>query len=135
MPEQWPADLTLEIGVPQMFDPGDTDQVHTAVVRRPGLVNSVVLYPNWAMSGADTNTRTYTLTNLGQSGAGTAVVATLALASGVNLSRGVAKTITLGAAADRTVAPGDILAWGSAISGTGLPDPGGRIVIQQTLTS
>lgn len=130
----WPPDLTLEMSIPQMYDSGDTDQLHTITVKRPGLVNSVVLYPNWTMNGADTNTRTYTLLNLGQSGAGTAVVATLALTSGVNLTRGTSKTITLGAAADRVVAVGDVLAWRSAMSGAGLPDPGGRVVIQQTFT-
>lgn len=132
MPTMWPDDLTLEIGVPHMFDAGDVDQLHTITVKRPGVINSVVFYPNWTMAGANTNTRTYTLLNLGQAGAGSTAVATLALTSGVNLTRGVAKTITV-TAANATVAVGDVLAWRSVMSGTGLPDPGGRVVIQQTL--
>ena len=135
MPTPWPDDLTIETQVGQMFDNAGGDQMAMATVKRTGLVNSVVFYPNWSMSGANTNSRTYTLYNRGQSGAGTAVVATLALTSGVNLSKGVSKTITLGAAADRVVAIGDVLEWQSLHVLTGLPDPGGRVVIQQTHTT
>lgn len=132
MAEMYPPKLTTTFSVPQMFDADGSDQTVTHVIERPGLINSVALYPGWTMSGANTNTRTYTLLNLGQAGAGTAVVATLALTSGVNLTRGVAKTITLGAAADRVVVSGDTLMWRSAASGSGLPDPGGRVVIRQS---
>ena len=134
MPALWPPDLTLEISIPQQFDADAADQLHTVTVKRPGLINSVVFYPNWTVSGANTNTRTLSLINLGQSGAGSASCASLALTSGVNLTRGVSKEITLGTAANRTVAVGDVLAWRSIASGSGLPDPGGRVVIQQTFT-
>lgn len=134
MPVSWPEELTLTIDSPSMFDNDAGDQVQTVRVIRPGLVNSVELIPNWTLSGTNTNTRTYTLLNLGQSGAGSATVATLALTSGVNLARGVSKAITLGAGADRIVAAGDVLAWRSVASGNGLPDVGGQVVIQQSFT-
>lgn len=131
----WPPDLTLQAAVPAMFSADAADQVISmGRVARPGLINSVEFIPGWTMNGADTNSRTFTLLNLGQSGAGTAVVATLALTSGVNLTRGVAKVITLGAAADRVVAIGDSLIWRSAAVGSGLPDPGGRVVALQSFT-
>lgn len=135
MPTQWPDDLVLEVDVPSMFGGQDgADQMAMVTVKRPGVVNSVAFYPSWTMNGADTNSRTYTLYNRGQAGAGSAVVAQLALTAGVNLSKGVAKVITLGAAASRAVLVGDVLEWQSLHVGTGLPDPGGRLVVQQSFT-
>ena len=129
----YPRDLMYEMAAPAHYDNDGVDILTTVGrVRRPGVVNSVEIIPNRDMTGADTNSRTYTLYNRGQSGAGTAVVAQLALASGVNLENGVAKTITLGAAADRAVVLGDILEWQSLHVGTGLPDPGGLVVVKQS---
>lgn len=136
MANPYPPALEFRAVLPQMFDNDAGDQVQVVGrVQRPGLVNSVEIIPNWSMSGANTNSRTYTLKNLGASGVGTAVVATLALTSGVNLSKGVAKVITLGDAADRDIVVGDILVWESTRVGTGLPDPGGLIVVQQSSES
>lgn len=134
MPEIWPPKLTTEVGVPQMFDNDGGDMRVMMRVTKPGLVNAVTFYPGWNLSGANSNSRTLTLYNRGQAGAGTAVVAQLALTSGVDLSASVAKTITLGAAADRVVAVGDVLEWQSLHVGSGIADPGGRVLVQQTFT-
>jgi len=62
-------------------------------------------------------------------------VASLALTSGVNLAAYVSKEITLGAAADRVVAVGDVLVWDSLHIGNGILDAGGLVIVQQSLGS
>src|SRR4051812_27873407 len=67
-----------------------------------GTVTSVSYTPEAAITGANTEPPTFTLVNKGQSGAGTTVVATLAMTSGVN---GVAfdeKAATLSVVANAT---------------------------------
>lgn len=137
MPVVYPRDLTHEVGVDQMFDNDAGDKVAiVGRVQRPGTVNSVEYIPGWTMSGADTNSRTLSLYNRGPAGAGTTLVATLALTSGVNLTKFAAKVITLSATgANLNVAVGDVLQWESLHVGTGLPDPGGRVIVQQSLGS
>jgi hypothetical protein len=136
MPVTHPPDLTMTADVPSMFDADGADRV-TMVgrVRYPGTINSVEFIPNWTRAGANTNYRTLSLYNRGTAGAGTALVATLALTSGVDLTKFVSKTITLGAAADRAVAVGDVLQWVTSPTGSGAPDAGGRVIVQQSLTS
>lgn len=128
-----PVDLELRATVPAAFDQDAADS-RTIVgrCRYPGTVNSVELVPSWALSGANTNSRTYTLYNRGQSGSGTTAIATLALTSGVNLTRAQSKAITI-TAANATVAVGDVLEWESLHVGSGLPDPGGCVIVQQSL--
>lgn len=101
-----------------------------------GVVSSVVYVPKANITGANTETRTVSLVNKGSDGNGTAVVATLAMTSGVNSNDFDEKSLTLSAtAADLVVADGDVLAWTSVHSGsTGLADPGGsvRVVITRS---
>src|SRR5690349_15951228 len=83
-----------------------------------------------AITGANTNTRSVSLVNKGQAGAGTTVIATLQFNSGVNTVAADEKTITLsGTAADLVVVAGDVLQWQSAAVGTGIADPGGLVTI------
>lgn len=133
MQTSYPAELEMRCDVPQMFD-GDQQSQRQSVgrVRRPGIINSVDLIPNWTLAGANTNYRTIAVYNRGQSGAGTALVASLDLTAGVDLTRGVAKALTLGAAADRVVVAGDALEWISTATGTGAPEAGGQVVVQQS---
>lgn len=95
-----------------------------------GTVTAVTFTPEAAITGDNTNTRTFTLVNKGQAGAGTTVVATLAFTTGNN---GVAfdeKAFTLSVVAGATtVVEGDILAAVEAVAGTGLANPGGRIEV------
>lgn len=133
MANPYPDDLQMSEPIPAMFDNDSADQNRMlGRVMRPGVVNSVEFIPSWNLTGANTNSRTLTLYNRGAAGAGTAVVAQLALTSGVNLSKGVPKVITLGAAADRVIVVGDVLQWESLHVGSGLPDPGGQVIVQQS---
>lgn len=105
------------------------------VVEAPfaGTVASVTYTPIAAVTGANSPaSRTLSLINKGQAGAGTTVVASLALVSGVNLVAFDEKDITLSAtAADLVVAAGDVLEFRSAaVGGTGLADPGGTATIE-----
>ena len=128
-----PPDLTMSADAPQMFDNDAGDQcVNVGRCRFAGYINSVELIPNWTMSGANTNSRTYTLYNRGTSGSGTTAIATLALVSGVNLTKFQSKAITI-TGANAQVAVGDVLEWESLHVGTGLPDPGGKVIVQQSL--
>jgi hypothetical protein len=96
-----------------------------------GTVTAVTYTPEANVTGANTDSRTVSVVNKGADGNGTAVVATLAMVSGVNSLDFDDKTITLSAtAADLVVAEGDVLAWTSThIGSTGLADPGGRVTV------
>jgi hypothetical protein len=99
-----------------------------AVVLRDGTVAAVAYVPLTTITGANTNTRSVSLVNLGQAGAGSTVVATLQFNSGVNATAGQAKAITLSATpANLLVTSGDVLQWQSTHIGTGIADPGGLV--------
>jgi hypothetical protein len=98
-----------------------------------GTVTRVDYTPDAAITGANTNSRTVTLYNRGQTGVGTTVVAQLAFVAGVNGVQYDAKAITLSVVANATtVAAGDVLEWDSAAVGTGLADPGGSVHVELT---
>lgn len=97
-----------------------------------GKVAGVTYTATAAVTGAASPaSRTLSLINRGSAGAGTTVVASLALLSGVNLVAFDEKDITLSAtAADLVVTEGDILEFRSApVGGTGLVDPGGTVSV------
>lgn len=101
--------------------------VHVAT--RAGTVTAVTYTPLASQTGSAT-ARTYTLVNLGQTGVGTTIVATLALVGGVNTVAGDEKAITLSATpANLVLAAGDVLQWQSAAVGAGIADPGGLVTI------
>ena len=134
MANPYPPDLTHEADVPSHFDSDASDYVvMVSRAQKPGLVNSVEFIPNWNLTGTNTNFRTLTLYNRGTAGAGTTAVATLALTSGVNLTKFVPKAITI-TAANATVAVGDLLEWVSTATGSGAPEVGGRVIVQQSHT-
>lgn len=133
MPVTHPPALTHEADVGQMYDNDAGDRItNVGRCRYAGYVNSVELIPNWTMSGANTNSRTYTLYNRGTSGAGTTAIATLALTAGVDLTKFQSKTIPI-TGGNALVAVGDVLEWESLHVGNGLPDPGGKVIVQQSL--
>lgn len=123
-----------ECDVPSMFD-GDNAAKRQSIGRidKPGTINSVEFIPSWSLTGTNTNYRTIAVFNRGQAGLGTALVASLDLTSGVSLTRGLAKALTLGAGADRAVVVGDHLEYISTATGTGAPEVGGRVIVQQSL--
>lgn len=103
---------------------------NSEVIEAPfdGVVTAVTYTAVAAVTGAASPaSRTISVINKGQAGAGTAVVASLALVSGVNLVAFDEKVITRSTtAADYAVLAGDILEFRSAaVGGTGLVDPGG----------
>ncbi len=76
-----------------------------------GVVTAVEIIPDTAMSGVNTNSATLSLVNKGSTGGGTAVAATLALTSGVDLVAYDKKAIPVSTVtANVTVAEGDVLA-------------------------
>jgi hypothetical protein len=96
-------------------------------------VTKVEFVPVAAITGANTNTRSVTLFNKGQAGAGTTTVATLQFDSGVNASASDEKAITLsGTPANLVLAAGDTLLWRSLHIGTGQTDPGGLVRVTAT---
>jgi hypothetical protein len=96
-------------------------------------VTKVEFVPVAAITGANTNTRSVTLFNKGQGGAGTTTVATLQFDSGVNASASDEKAITLsGTPANLVLAAGDTLLWRSLHIGTGQTDPGGLVRVTVT---
>ena len=133
MANPWPDDLQLTCDVPAMFGQDGADQVvMVGRAMRPGIINSVEFIANWPLSGTDTNYRTLTLYNRGTGGAGTTAVATLALTSGVNLTKFVPKAIPV-TAGNGTLAVGDLLEWVSTATLTGAPDVGGKVIVQHSL--
>lgn len=107
-----------------------TDTFALEPARFTGKVTAVTYTPEAAATGDNTNARTFTLVNKGTSGSGTTVIATLALTSGVNLVAFDEKSATVTAtAADQLVTQGDILAWVSTATGTGVVDPGGTVKV------
>jgi hypothetical protein len=100
------------------------------VAPRDGTVSAVTYTTVTAITGANTNTRSVSLVNKGQAGAGTTVIATLQFNSGVNTVAADEKTITLSAtASDLLLVAGDVLQWQSTAVGTGIADPGGLVTI------
>lgn len=116
--------------VPAVSTAGNDDT--TVLFQAPfaGTITAVAYTAEAAVTGANTNSRTVSLTNRGLAGAGTTTVASLALVSGVNLVAYDEKAITLSVtAADLVVAEGDTLSWTSLHVGTGITDPGGTVKV------
>jgi hypothetical protein len=104
-------------------------------VRAPfaGTVQAVRYLPLASVTGAASpSSRTISLINKGQSGAGSTSVAALPLVSGTNLVAFDEATVPLsGTAANLVVAEGDVLAVQSApVGGTGLVEGGGTAIIE-----
>ena len=108
-----------------------TDTFVLEPARFTGKVTAVTYTPEAASTGDNTNYRTYTLVNKGAAGAGSTVIATLAMTTGVDFVASDEKTITLSAtAADLLVTAGDVLAWVSTPTASGLVDPGGFVRVK-----
>jgi len=102
-------------------------------VNQAGAVTAARYAPVATITGAASPaSRTVSIVNRGQSGAGSTVVATLAFTAGVNAAAFDEKDFTLSAVANATtVAAGDVLEVRSApVGGTGLVDPGGTVTIE-----
>lgn len=130
MPDTSPDVRTIKTVIPALGAAVAGDQV---ISEAPfaATVTSASLTPEAAITGDNTNTRTFTVVNKGAAGAGTTVAATLAFTAGVN---GVAfdeRAFTLSVVANTTtVAEGDILAVVETVAGTGLAHAGGHIQVE-----
>lgn len=132
MPDQAPLVRTLQAQVAAAAV-GATTVTEFGEAPFDGTVTRVAYIPSATITGANTNSRTFTVTNQGQAGAGTTNVATLAMTAGVNATGDDARTITLNAtAANLVVAQGDVLTFESTSVGTGIADPGGTVIVEIT---
>lgn len=132
MTDSAPLVRTFEVAVPAAAAGVD---LSTAIAAAPFdcTVTGVTYVPSAAITGADTNTRTISIVNKQQGGAGAVSVATLALVSGVNAAAHDEKALTLsGTPANLAVAAGDVLAFASIKAASGLADPGGLVRITVT---
>jgi hypothetical protein len=129
-----PYTRRLQATIPALGAAVDGDQT---VGEAPfdGTVTGVSLTPEAAVTGDNTNNRTFTLVNKGQSGVGTTVIATLALTTGVNLVAFDEKPFTMSVVAGATtVVAEDILAVVETHGGSGLSHSGGLIEIELSRT-
>ena len=131
MPDSAPLIRKLQATIPATAAAADYDQ---SLGEAPfaGTVTSVSYTPEANITGADVESRTFTLVNKGADGNGTTVVATLAMTNGVNMADFDEKALTLSVVAGATtVAEGDILAFVSThVGATGLADPGGLVQVE-----
>jgi len=124
-----PLERTLQATLPALGAAVAGDQV---VGEAPfaGTVTSVSYTPEAAITGDNTNTRTMTLVNKGQSGSGTTVIATLAFTTGNNAAAFDEKQFVMSVVANATtVAAEDVLVAVETVAGTGLANPGGRVEV------
>lgn len=130
-----PLVRTIEADVPAVGTAGNDDDTIVGQAPFACTVTAVEYVPEAAITGAATNNRTVSLINKGQAGSGTAVVASLNFASGIDATAANEKAITLSVtAADLVLAAGDTLLWRSLHILTGITDPGGlvRITLSRT---
>lgn len=112
-----------------------TDSFALGKVPFAGTVTAISYTPDAASTGDNTNKRVYTVVNKGQAGAGTTVIGTLDLVTGVNLVAFDEKAFTLSVVAGATtLVAGDVLALVSTAVGSGLVDPGGTIQVDVSRT-
>jgi hypothetical protein len=115
----------------------DHAAVATAVTREDpvmicpeaGFISAIRFVSQALITGVATNTRRLRVINKGQTGAGAVVVGTLQFNAGTNAPAFDEVAIPVDDAND-AVAAGDVLSLESAAIGTGLADPGGRLIIE-----
>ncbi|MEU2316555.1 hypothetical protein ACFY7X_13780 [Streptomyces althioticus] len=126
----------IERNVPAVSTAGNDDDTVLGQAPFDCVVTKVEYVAEAAITGAATNHRTFSLVNKGQSGSGTATVATLAFDSGsVTAAANDERAIPLsGTEENLELAAGDTLLWRSVHVGTGITDPGGvvRVTISRS---
>src|SRR6185437_4380240 len=124
-----PLERTLQATLPALGAAVAGDQV-VGEALFAGTVTSVSYTPEAAITGDNTNTRTMTLVNKGQSGSGSTVIATLAFTTGNNAAAVDEKQFVMSVVANATtVAAEDVLVAVETVAGTGLATPGGRVEV------
>jgi hypothetical protein len=96
-------------------------------------LTSASIIPEAAVTGATSTARTFTIVNKGAAGAGTTVMATLALITGVDLVAFDEKDFTLSVVSGATTAAqGDIIAVVETHASTGTAHSGGTVQVELT---
>lgn len=132
MPDSAPLVRTLQATVPALAAGVAGDQT-LGEAPFAATVTGASFTPEANVTGDNTNTRTLTIVNKGADGNGTTVAATLALATGVNLTDFNEQAFTLSVVEGATtIAAGDILAVVEAVAGSGLANPGGLVQVELT---
>lgn len=131
-PDSFPLVKVLEQDVPAA---GAAVAQDTIVGESPvdGAVTSVTVISEAAVTAHATNYRTLRLINKGQSGAGSTVVASLALDTPTtdDLAAGDEETITLsGTANARDVVEGDVLVFDETVAASGLAHSGLHVKVE-----
>lgn len=120
----------FSFAAPAVGTAGNDLNTNAFVAPFAGNITAVSYVPITTLTGANTNTRSVTLSNLTR----TLVPATIQYNSGVNATLGVANAVTLGNAANVAVLAGDVFQWQSTHVGSGLADPGGMVSVTITPT-
>jgi hypothetical protein len=113
----------------------DLDAQVVGVAPFAGTITAVELVLNAAVTGDTTNTRSFVLTNKGQTGVGTTSLATLALITNSNVAMFDAKPMVLSVVANAlVVAAGDVLSLAQTVGAAGLAHSGGiaRVVVARS---
>jgi len=116
-------DVSLQTTTQTIATTGNTDGL--IVVPFAGVLTSAIFYGTTALAANDTNYVTFTITNLGQAGAGTTEMLgavngnTTKATGGSAISLATKKTLSIsGTAANLVVAAGDLLRVRAAATGT-----------------
>lgn len=128
-PEAAPRRNTLDVDLPAA---AAAVAQSTALGAAPvdATVTGARLTADALITGATATKRTFTVVNKGATGAGSTVVATLDLVTGVNAPAFDEVAFTLSVVTDATkVAAGDVLAVVETVAGAGTANPGGRVEV------
>lgn len=133
MPSGTPIAARLENDVPAQSSANAAQDKVIGESPVAGVVTSVTITPEAAVTAHATNYRTFRVVNKGQAGAGTTVVATFATdtVSTDDLAAFDEKEIPLsGTAANLVVAEGDILAADETVAASGVAHSGYNITVE-----
>lgn len=125
----FPLQRTLEASIPAGVDDDVTEDTIVGVAPFAGTVTSVYFVPTAAITGADTDSRTFQLFNRGADGTGTTKVAELALVDDVDIDAQDAQALTLQAAGNRSVDEGDVLEFVNKHEGDGMATASGMLFV------
>lgn len=132
MPDQAPLVVKLECLVPAQGTAGTVQDTTIGEAPFAGTVTAVYMDADDAVTANGTNYRTFAVTNKGQAGAGTAVVASRSTAS-VSLVADDRTDFTLSVTpADLVVAAGDVLIVNETVAATGVAHGGGKVYVELT---
>jgi len=119
---------------PAQATPATTESFVIGEVQIKATVTEIAFIPATTQAGVDTTTRTFTIRNTGQAGAGTTILATFVTnVAGGGLTANDEKLLTLSStAADLNVEAGDVLACVETVASTGAAHPALQVSVRGT---